>query len=53
MNLAFRLTGQSVRPTVGIDLGGMARAVPRQTQKEAAAATRKGLGDLLDKWKTR
>lgn len=49
VNLSLTFTGQASRPTVGVDLSGLQTGGADQ----GADAVKKGLGGLLDKWKTR
>jgi len=49
VNLALHLSGRTARPQVGLDLGDL----PDKASTGATDAVKKGLGGLLDKWKTR
>lgn len=49
VNLAFTLSGQTAKPHFGIDFAGLQGG----TAPGANDSLKKGLGGLLDKWKTR
>lgn len=49
VNLSLRFTGRTEKPRVGVDLGNLQGA----GDQGATDAAKKGLGGLLDKWKTR
>jgi len=49
VQLDLRLTGQSARPAVGVDLTRLKAGA----SEDGGEALKKGLGGLLDKWKTK
>jgi len=49
VNLDFSLTGETVKPQVGLNLGSLQDMAGEETE----GALKKGLGGLLDKWKNR